>query len=80
MRRRLRSLMHRRLRSWLRTRRLKLGVFEERSATCFTYAALDQSLVGNTGIANAPVVQSCSTAGLTQAEVHEIQDLIVRAS
>jgi hypothetical protein len=58
----------------------QLGVFEEQYATCFTYAALDQSLVGNTGIANAPVVQSCSTAGLTQAEVHEIQDLIVRAS
>jgi ABC-type transport system substrate-binding protein len=59
---------------------VQLGAFEEQYATCFTYAALDQSLVGNTGIANAPVVQSCSTTGLTQAEVHEIQDLIVRAS
>jgi hypothetical protein len=58
----------------------QLGASVEHFATCFTYAALDQTLVGGTGIANAPVVQSCATTGLTQAEVHEIQDLIVRAS
>jgi len=58
----------------------QLGAFEEQYATCFTYAALDQSLVENTGLANAPVIQSCSTAGLTPAEVHELQDLIVTAS
>ena len=58
----------------------QLGALEEQYATCFTYAALDQSLAEDTGLANAPVIQSCSTAGLTPAEVHEIQDLIVTAS
>lgn len=58
----------------------QLAAAEEQYATCFTYAALDQSLVANTGVANTPVTQSCSTASLTPAEVKEIQDLIVRAS
>jgi hypothetical protein len=58
----------------------QLGAAEEQYATCFVYAALDQSLVGDAAPAGAPVMQSCSTAGLTHAEVAEIQGLIVHAS
>jgi hypothetical protein len=58
----------------------QLAVAEEQYATCFAYAALDQSLVGNAAPSTVPVTQSCSTAGLTRGEVQEIQDLIVHAS
>jgi hypothetical protein len=58
----------------------RLAVAEEEYATCFAYAALDQSLVGNATPSAAPVTESCSTAGLTPAEVQEIQGLIVHAS
>ena len=58
----------------------QLEAAEEQYATCFVYAALDQGLALNTGRADAPVVQSCSPGGLTWAEVHEIQGLIMQAS
>ena len=53
---------------------------EQQYATCYTDAALEQSLVQNVGAANAPFVQSCATTGLTSAEVQNIQSLIVMAS
>jgi len=58
----------------------QLEAAEEQYAICFVYAGLDQNLAGGTGGADAPVVQSCSTAGLTSAEVQEIQGLIMQAS
>jgi hypothetical protein len=58
----------------------QLEMAEQHYATCYTDAALEQSLVQNVGAANAPFVQSCATTGLTSAEVQNIQSLIVMAS
>ncbi len=58
----------------------ELETAEEQYATCFAYAGLDQDLAGGLWHADAPVVQSCSTAGLTSAEVQEIQSLMMQAS
>jgi hypothetical protein len=58
----------------------RLEAAEEQYATCFVYAALDQSLALNTGRADAPVLPSCATTGLTSDEVYEIQALIMQAS
>jgi hypothetical protein len=58
----------------------QLEMAEQQYATCYTDAALEQSLVQNVGAANAPFVQSCATTGLTSAEVQNIQSLIVMAS
>lgn len=54
----------------------QLEAAEEQYATCFAYAGLDQGLRQ----ANMRVGQSCSTAGLTSAEVRLIQVLIMEAS
>jgi hypothetical protein len=53
---------------------------EEQYATCFTYAGLDQGLVGNTPGANTPLIQSCPTYGLTPAVAQEIQGLIMETT
>jgi hypothetical protein len=57
-----------------------LEAAEEQYATCYTYAALEQGLAGYSLRADVPVVQSCRTAGLSEKEVRQIQDLIVSAS
>jgi hypothetical protein len=62
------------------TQAAQLAAAEEQYATCYTYAALDQGLAGNPLRAGPPVVQSCSTAGLTSVEVQQIQGLIMEAS
>jgi hypothetical protein len=48
----------------------QLQVAEQQYATCFTYARLDLH-------ANAPLWPTCSTTGLTSAEVLQIQALIM---
>ncbi len=58
----------------------QLEAAEEQYAACFAYAGLDQSLAGVSLRPDMPVVVSCSTAGLTPAEVQEIQNLILQAS
>jgi len=58
------------------TQAADLEAAEQRYATCFSYAALDQDLSGTTSSASTPPVQSCSTSGLTSTEVQIIQDLI----
>jgi len=58
----------------------QLEAAEEQYAICFVYAGLDQNLAEDTGGADAPIVQSCSPAGLTSTEVQEIQGLIMQAS
>lgn len=58
----------------------QLEAAEEQYATCFAYAGLDQDLAGGPWRADAPVVQSCSTAGLTAPEVQDIQELILQAT
>jgi hypothetical protein len=55
-----------------------LEAAEEQYAACFAYARLDQSLTGNITQATMPIGQSCSTTGLTSAEVRLIQDLIMQ--
>ncbi len=57
----------------------QLEAAEEHYAMCYAYAGLDQSLVADTLPVNAPVVQSCSTTGLTPDEVQQIQGLIVES-
>lgn len=61
------------------TQASQLEAAEEQYATCYAYAGLDQGLVGNAAPANTDLVQSCSTAGLTPAEVALIQELIKAA-
>ena len=58
----------------------ELEAAEIRYATCFAYAGLDQDLAGAPWRAGAPVVQTCPTAGLTSAEVQEIQGLMMQAT
>ncbi len=58
----------------------QLEAAEEQYATCFAYAGLNQDLAGAPWRADAAVVQSCSTAGLTPAEVQDIQDLMMHAT
>jgi hypothetical protein len=57
----------------------QLEVAEQQYATCFAYAGLDQGLVG-TALPSNTLVESCSTAGLTPAEVQVIQELIKAGS
>jgi hypothetical protein len=52
------------------TQAAQLQVAEQQYATCFTYARLDLP-------ANAPLRPTCSTTGLTSAEVLQIQALIM---
>ena len=58
----------------------QLEVAEEQYATCFTYAGLDQGLVGNTPGANTPVIETCPTYGLAPAVTQEIQGLIMETT
>jgi hypothetical protein len=62
------------------TQAAQLEASEVLYATCYAYAGLNQGLVGNTVSTNTPVMETCSTAGLTKAEVQQIQDLIVQAT
>jgi hypothetical protein len=62
------------------TQAAQLAAAESQYATCYTDAALDQGLAGSPVHAGIPVVQSCSTAGLTSVEVQQIQALIMEAS
>ncbi len=62
------------------TQASQLEAAEAQYATCYAYAGLDQGLVGNAVRTNPGLVQSCSTTGLTQAEVRLIQELIKAAS
>lgn len=62
------------------TQAAQLEASEVQYATCYAYAALNRGLVENTLATNAPVMETCSTAGLTKAEVQQIQDLIVQAT
>jgi hypothetical protein len=62
------------------TQATQLEAAEEQYALCFAYARLDQALTQDTLQATTPVAPSCSTSGLTAAEVQVIQDLIVKAS
>lgn len=54
-----------------------LQVSEQQYAACIIYARLDQSLT--TLPASTPVRATCSAAGLTTAEVQQIQALIMGA-
>jgi hypothetical protein len=61
------------------TQAAQLEVAEVQYATCYAYAGLNRGLIGSAS-PNAPVMDTCSTAGLTKAEVQQIQDLIVQAT
>ena len=60
------------------TQAVELEAAEQRYATCFSYAALDQDL--SVSSADTPAEPSCSTSGLTSTEVQIIQDLIMAES
>jgi len=59
---------------------VQLAAAEEQYATCFAYGGLDQSLAAGAVSTTTPVAPSCPSAGLTPAEVQQIQDLILQAS
>jgi hypothetical protein len=61
-------------------RTAQLQAAEEQYGLCFSYAALDQGLTTGGPPVSAPVGESCSTAGLTPAEVQQIQGLVVEFS
>lgn len=58
----------------------RLEVAEVQYATCYAYAGLDQGLIPNIASTTAPVDQTCSTYGLSSAEVREIQDLLTETA
>jgi hypothetical protein len=62
------------------TQAAQLEESEVQYATCYAYAGLNRGLVENTVSTNTPVMETCSTAGLTTAEVQQIQVLIVQAT
>jgi len=62
------------------TQAAQLESAEVQYATCYAYAGLNRGLVENTDSTNAPVMETCSTDGLTNAEVQQIQALIVQAT
>ncbi len=62
------------------TQAAQLEVAEVQYATCYAYAGLNRGLIESTSSPNAPVMDTCSTAGLTKVEVQQIQDLIVQAT
>ena len=62
------------------TQAAQLEAAEVQYATCYAYAGLNRSLVESTASTNAPVMETCSTNGLTTAEVQQIQAFIVQAT
>ena len=62
------------------TQAAQLEAAEVQYATCYAYAGLNRGLVENTLSPNAPFMETCSTDGLTTAEVQQIQALIVQAT
>ncbi len=62
------------------TQAAQLEAAEVQYATCYAYAGLNQGLVENTVSTNGPVIETCSTDGLTTPEVQQIQALIIQAT
>ena len=62
------------------TQAAQLEAAEVQYATCYAYAGLNRGLVENTISTDTPVIETCSTAGLTKAEVQQIQYLVVQAT
>lgn len=62
------------------TQAAQLEVAEEQYATCYAYGGLNQGLVESSTAVTTPVMPSCSTTGLTQAEAEQIKTLVLQAS
>jgi len=62
------------------TQAAQLAAAEEQYATCFAYAGLDRGLIEDTVATTTPVMQSCSSYGLSSVEVRQIQDLLMETA